>query len=148
MSANEANKMHSARAFVNQNLLGWNEAALGGEHLVVAALFTIFVKITLMGGASTKATSQSGSKRKSGHQKQLRIEKNPLFAEMANIETIVYVHFALLQRFPGLPKELLPAILLLMPRYLPPVVSSKYTLSSLDIPRREKVIVLGNPGGT
>jgi hypothetical protein len=111
-----------------------------------------------MGGANTKSKKKGGSVPDGStfvprptQRTVLKNETNPLFADFANIETIIYAYFALNFRFPYVPKEMLATILLNMPIWICSSIPSRATVPSyMDGPNIndiQKIVVLGENGG-
>jgi hypothetical protein len=78
----------------------------------------------------------------------LRVDKNPVFHHISNIDTIAYTLFALPIYFPYLPRELLPLILLPMPLAHPYSRTSTFRCTDLAVEHPEQmVVVCGSSGG-
>jgi hypothetical protein len=76
-----------------------------------------------------------------------KLDQNPVFSTIANVQSIVCAHCAITARFPGVPKELLTAILLDM-RVSATRVRSTHTLTATSVlPDADKLCIFGEVAG-
>jgi hypothetical protein len=75
-----------------------------------------------------------------------KLDQNPVFSTIGNLESFVCAHCAITARFPGVPKELLTAILLDM-RVSATRVRSTHTLTATGLPDADKLCIFGEVAG-